>query len=125
ANQASEQTISSFPGTPKPVIQIQDFEKMDIRVATIISAKKVPKTDKLLELQLDTGLDTRTVVSGIAEHYEPETIIGKQILILANLAPRSMRGIVSQGMILLAGDKDGKLIFVSPESKVANGSVVK
>ncbi|MBI3232593.1 MAG: methionine--tRNA ligase, partial [Bacteroidetes bacterium] len=81
-------------------------------------------TDKLLQLKLDTGLDQRTVVSGIAAYHNPEDIIGKQILVLVNLAPRKMKGIDSQGMILMAQDTDGKLIFVAPENKVDNGSGV-
>jgi methionyl-tRNA synthetase len=97
---------------------------MDIRVATILTAEKVAKTKKLLKLTLDTGLDQRTVVSGIAEYFEPEQIIGKQVCLLANLAPRDIKGIQSQGMILMAEDKDGKLSFVSPGSAVSNGSQI-
>jgi methionyl-tRNA synthetase len=98
---------------------------MDIRVGTILEAEKVAKTKKLLKLKIDTGIDTRTVVSGIAEHYEPEDIVGKQVSILVNLKPRKLRGIESQGMILMAEDKDGKLVFVAPEDTVGNGSEVK
>ncbi len=98
---------------------------MDIRTATILEAVKVPKTTKLLKLTIDTGLDIRTIVSGIAEHYEPETIIGKQISIIANLEPRKIKGIESKGMILMAEDKDGKLVMVVPAGKVSNGSVIK
>ena len=108
----------------KEAVQFDDFTKMDIRTATIISAEKVAKTKKLLKLTLDTGLDQRTVVSGIAEYYEPEQIIGKQVCLLANLAPREIKGIESQGMILMAEDKDGKLSFVSPSNVVSNGSCV-
>ncbi len=108
----------------KPVIQYDDFTKMDIRTATILEAEKVPKTKKLLKLKLDTGIDQRTVVSGIAEFFTPEEIIGKQVLVLANLAPRKLRGIESQGMILMANDTNGKLIFVTPEDKTNNGSII-
>ena len=102
-----------------------DFMKMDIRTGTILEAELVPKTKKLLKLKIDTGIDQRTVVSGIAEYYEPENIIGKQVSILVNLEPRKIRGIESQGMILMAEDADGSLKFVSPEGKVKNGSEVK
>jgi methionyl-tRNA synthetase len=101
-----------------------DFTKLDIRVATILEAEKVPKTKKLLKIKLDTGLDQRTVVSGIAEYYEPEKIIGQQVCLLANLAPRDIKGIESRGMILMAEDKDGKLYFVSPSKAISNGSSI-
>ncbi len=114
------------PANPaKDEISYDDFVKMDIRVGTILEAEKVPKTKKLLKLIIDTGIDQRTVVSGIAEHYAPEDIIGKQVSVLVNLAPRKLRGIESQGMILMAEDKDGSLRFVSPTEKVNNGSEVK
>ncbi len=117
---------ASAPASPqKEEISYDDFVKMDIRTGTILEAEKVPKTKKLLKLKIDTGLDQRTVVSGIAEHYTPEEIVGKQVSVLVNLAPRKLRGIVSQGMILMAEDKEGKLVFVSPEKKVGNGSEVK
>jgi methionyl-tRNA synthetase len=117
---------AAAPAAPqKEEISYEDFVKMDIRTGTILEAEKVPKTKKLLKLKIDTGIDHRTVVSGIAEHYTPEEIIGKQVSILVNLAPRKLRGIVSQGMILMAEDKDGKLVFVAPEQKVSNGSEVK
>ncbi len=102
-----------------------DFQKMDIRTGTIIEAEKVAKTKKLLKLKIDTGIDQRTVVSGIAEYYEPEQIIGQQVSILVNLEPRELRGILSQGMILMAEDADGSLKFVSPVQPVKNGSEVK
>jgi methionyl-tRNA synthetase len=108
----------------KPEIAFEDFGEMDIRIATIKTAKPVPKTKKLLELTLDTGLDTRTVVSGIAEHFKPDEIIGKQVCLLANLAPRDIKGIRSQGMILMAEDKDGSLSFVNPEKMIWNGGRV-
>jgi methionyl-tRNA synthetase len=98
---------------------------MDILVGTILEAVKVPKTKKLLQLKIDTGIDQRTVVSGIAEYFQPEEIIGKQVSVLVNLAPRKLRGITSQGMILMAEDQDGTLRFVSPNDAVGNGSEVK
>ena len=102
-----------------------DFMKMDIRTGTILEAEPVAKTKKLMKLLVDTGIDKRTVVSGIAEYYKPEEVIGKQVSILVNLEPRKLRGIESQGMILMAEDADGTLKFVSPESKVKNGSEVR
>lgn len=108
----------------KPAVTFDDFTKMDIRIATILEAERVPKTKKLLKLTLDTGLDQRTVVSGIAEYYEPEKIIGRQVCLLANLAPRDIKGIQSQGMILMAEDKDGALSFISPEKMISNGGTV-
>lgn len=105
----------------KDNVTFDDFQKMDIRVATILEAERVPKTDKLLKLKLDTGIDQRTVVSGIAKYYAPEEIIGKQVCLLANLAPREIKGITSQGMILMAEDKDGSLAFVAPTKEISNG----
>ena len=109
----------------KPEIVFDDFTKVDIRTGTILEAEKVPDTDKLLKLSIDTGLDKRTVVSGIAQFYQPENIIGQKVLILVNLAPRKLRGIPSQGMILMAEDADGKLCFVKPEDEMMNGSTVR
>jgi len=107
-----------------PLISYEDFAKIDIRIATITHAEKVPKADKLLKLTLDTGKDTRTVVSGIAQHYKPEELIGKQIPVLVNLAPRTLRAIESQGMVLMA-DAEGKLCLLHPEYSMPNGAVVK
>ena len=101
-----------------------DFAKIDLRVGTILAAEKVEKADKLLKLTVDLGVDTRTIVSGIAQHFLPENIVGKQVVV-ANLAPRKMRGIESQGMILMAEDAAGKLHFVSPETAINAGSGVK
>jgi methionyl-tRNA synthetase len=98
---------------------------MDIRTGTILTAEKVAKTKKLLKLTIDTGIDQRTVVSGIAEHYEPEAIIGKQVSILVNLEPREIKGILSQGMILMAENAEGKLSFVAPADEMPNGSVIR
>ena len=109
----------------KPHIEYDDFGKMDIRVGTIIEAEKVAKTKKLLKLKIDTGIDKRTVVSGIAEYYEPEALIGKQVSILVNLAPKNLKGIESQGMILCAENADGSLSVVQPDQKVKNGAEVK
>jgi methionyl-tRNA synthetase len=109
----------------KPVIEYDDFVKNDIRIGTILEAQKVPKTQKLMQLKIDTGIDVRTVVSGIAEHFKPEDVVGKQVAILVNLAPRKIKGIESQGMILMAEDFDGKLVFVLPSAPVSNGSTVQ
>lgn len=105
----------------KEQISFDDFTKIDLRTATILEAEKVEKADKLLKLKVDTGVDVRTVVSGIAESFSPEEIISKQVMILLNLAPRKIRGIESQGMLLLTTKPDGKLSFVTPDEKVENG----
>lgn len=110
--------------TLKDEIQYDDFAKLDLRVGEIIEAQKVPKADRLLELSLDMGFEKRTVVSGIAEHFNAEDIIGQQVIVVCNLAPRKLRGIMSQGMILMAEDEDGTLQFASPGTKVSNGSAV-
>ncbi len=109
----------------KENIPFEQFTGMDLRVATILHAEKIPKTNKLLKIELETSLDKRTVVSGIAEFYKPEEIIGKQIMLLANLEPRKIKGIESKGMILLAEDVTGKLVFMSPESLISNGAAIK
>ncbi len=108
----------------KPDIIFEDFQKLNIITATILEAERIPKTDKLLKLLLDTGTEKRTVVSGIAHCYEPDKIIGQQVLLLANLAPRKIKGIESRGMILMASDKDGKLVFATTSEKTENGSGV-
>ncbi|MFA5768795.1 MAG: methionine--tRNA ligase [Bacteroidales bacterium] len=107
-----------------PSCTIDDFSKMDIRVATVLQAERVPKTDKLLKLTIDTGLDQRVIVSGIAEYYRPEDMTGRQICILANLLPRKIRGIESQGMILMAKEPDGTMRLVSPLDGIGNGAVI-
>ncbi len=118
--------IAQSKATPaKENIEYDDFSKMDIRVGTILEAEKVAKTKKLLKLLIDTGIDKRTVVSGIAEYYEPEKLIGKQVSILVNLAPKNLKGIESQGMILCAENADGSLSIVEPDKKVKNGAEVK
>ena len=101
-----------------------DFEKLDIRTATVLEAERVPNTDKLLKLTIDTGIDRRTIVSGIAEYYSPEQMLGKQICILANLQPRVIRGIESKGMILMAEQPDGKMRFITPQEVLADGSQI-
>ncbi|MFZ2900219.1 MAG: methionine--tRNA ligase [Saprospiraceae bacterium] len=109
----------------KPVIQYDDFAKLDIRTGTILAAEPVPKADKLLKLLVDLGFEKRTVVAGIALHFKPEEIIGQRVLVLANLAPRPLKGIESNGMILMAEDADGKLCFVTPDAGWANGFWVR
>lgn len=106
-------------------ISYDDFSKMDIRVGTILEAEKVAKTKKLLKLTVDTGIDKRTIVSGIAEYYKPEEIIGRQVSVLVNLAPKTLKGIESRGMILMAENLDGSLSFVSPDKALKNGSNIK
>ena len=109
----------------KEEITFEDFSKMDIRTGTILEAEKMPKAKKLLVLKVDMGVDVRTVVSGIAESFKPEEIIGQQVSVLVNLAPRKLRGVESQGMILMTDTKDGKLAFVQPSSEgVDNGAQI-
>ncbi|MCQ2133457.1 MAG: methionine--tRNA ligase [Bacteroidales bacterium] len=108
----------------KDEVTWDDFDRMDIRTATVLAAERVPKTDKLLKLTIDTGIDERTIVSGIAEYYSPEDMLGKQIVILANLAPRKIRGIESKGMILMAKQGDGKMRFITPQEALVNGAQI-
>jgi methionyl-tRNA synthetase len=109
----------------KETIQYEDFAKMDLRVGTILEAEKMPKANKLLILKIDTGIDVRTIVSGIAESFSPEEIIGKRVTVLVNLAPRNLRGVESQGMILMTTNAEGKLVFVNPDvDGVANGEAI-
>jgi methionyl-tRNA synthetase len=122
----AEETVAAIEVVPaKENINFDQFAAMDIRVGTILEAEKVAKTKKLLKLNIDTGIDQRTVVSGIAEYFEPENIVGKQVSILINLEPREIKGILSQGMILMAENSDGKLSFVAPNEMLVNGSVVR
>ena len=117
--------LASQPATPaKPEVSFDEFSKMDIRIGKVLKAERVEKSKKLLKLQVDTGIDTRTVMSGIAEHFAPEDIIGKQVTILVNLAPRKIMGVESQGMILMASDKDGSLKLLSPSTETSPGSVI-
>ncbi|HEY5511930.1 MAG TPA: methionine--tRNA ligase [Prolixibacteraceae bacterium] len=121
ANASAEVVIAPA----KPHIEYDDFAKMDIRTGTIVAAEKVAKTKKLLKLTIDTGIDQRTVVSGIAEQYEPDQIIGQRVTILANLAPKNLKGIESQGMILMAENPEGKLVFVVPAEDITNGAEIR
>jgi len=115
----------AMPAEPlKPEIVYDDFGKLDIRVGTVLAAEKMPKSDKLLKLTIDSGLDKRTILSGIAKHYTPEELVGKQVTFIANLAPRKMMGMESQGMVLMAEDKDGKLRLLQPNAVVSPGSKV-
>ena len=124
--EASKSGNTEPTGAPqKETIAFEDFMKMDIRVGEILEAEKVPKADKLLKLLVDTGIDQRTVVSGIAEHYAPEDVIGKKVSILMNLAPRKIRGVESQGMILMAENEAGELCFASPEKPFNAGSEIR
>ena len=122
-NEAAQAVTNLKPA--KPEIVYEDFMKMDIRVGTIVEAEKVPKTDKLLKLKIATGIDERTVVSGIAAYFKPEEIIGKRVSILVNLAPRKLKGIESQGMILMAENPDGTLFFINPGEGTVNGADIK
>lgn len=121
-----ENSVQAVQITPqKEETTFDDFTKMDLRVGTILEAEKMPKADKLLVLKVDTGIDVRTVVSGIAEHFTPEEVIGKRVTILANLAPRKLRGVESQGMILMTNDANGKLVFLNPDKDgVENGALI-
>ena len=120
ANEQANKTVEP----QKETIQFEDFTKLDIRVGTILEAQKVPKTKKLLQLKVDVGIDVRTIVSGIAESFSPEEIIGQQVTVLTNLAPRKIRDVESQGMILMTDTPDGKLAFVEPEREVQNGQQI-
>ena len=108
----------------KNTIEFDDFTKVDIRVGTVIEAENVPKSDKLLKLKVDTGLDKRTILSGISKYYTPEKILNKKVMVLINLKPRKMMGFESQGMLLLADDGDGNLSLMQPDSNISDGSVV-
>ncbi len=121
ANRAAEATAAA----QKEPVTFEDFQKMDIRVAKILSAEKIAKTKKLLKLTVDTGIDRREIVSGIADRFTPEELIGHQVLVLVNLVPREMKGIVSNGMILMAEDAAGTLRLLQPDGEVANGAVVE
>lgn len=125
ATKKTNELEEAMTNPAKSNIEYEDFAKLDIRIGTIIAAEKVAKTKKLLKLTIDTGLDKRTVVSGIAEYFEPEKIIGQQVSILINLAPKELRGIESQGMILMAENSDGSLEFVTTSNKTKEGSEVR
>ena len=127
----AERLAAEAAAAPAPAVEaakepctFDEFSKMDIRTATVLAAERVPKTDKLLKLTINTGLDQRTIVSGIAKFYTPEEMVGKQICILANLQPRVIRGIESRGMILMAQQPDGKMRIVTPEERLSNGATI-
>lgn len=123
----ANETVSSLAATQpqKETVAFEDFAKIDLRIGTIIEAEKMPKANKLLVLKVDTGIDVRTIVSGIAEHFSPEEVIGKQVTVLVNLAPRALRGVESQGMLLLTNNAEGKLVFVNPDADgVMNGALI-
>ena len=126
-NEAKAAAAAAAEARPEPLAPectFDDFAKMDIRTATVLEAERVPKTDKLLKLTIDTGVDKRVIVSGIAEYYTPEQMVGRQICILANLQPRKIRGIESKGMILMAKEPGGKMRFITPEETLRNGSQI-
>ena len=124
ATKAANEAEAKEAEPQKAECSFDDFQKMDIRVSTILAAEKVAKTKKLLKLTVDTGIDTREIVSGIAEHFTPEELVGRQVLVLVNLAPRELKGTLSRGMVLMAEDADGKLVLLSPEKAVKSGSIV-
>ena len=124
ATKAANEAEAKEAEPQKAECSFDDFQKMDIRVSTIVAAEKVAKTKKLLKLTVDTGIDTREIVSGIAEHFTPEELVGRQVLVLVNLAPRELKGTLSRGMVLMAEDADGKLVLLSPEKAVKSGSIV-
>ena len=121
---STEKDSTPMQEPQKPAINYDTFSSLDLRVGTILSAEKMPKADRLLVLKVDTGLDQRTIVSGIAEHFSPEEVVGKKVCVLMNLEPRKLRGVESQGMLLMATDSEGKLSFMSPEDAVAAGSAI-
>lgn len=122
----NQQAIAQNVEPQKETVSFEDFSKMDIRIGTILEAEKMPKADKLLVLKVDTGIDVRTIVSGISKSFTSEELIGKRVTVLANLAPRKLRGIESQGMILMVENAEGKHVFISPdEENISNGTTVK
>ncbi|HLY72219.1 MAG TPA: methionine--tRNA ligase subunit beta, partial [Puia sp.] len=123
ATAGDKETVTN-QGSGKSTIQYEDFAKLDLRAGTILAAEKIEKADKLLKLEIDLGFEKRIIISGIALHFKPEDIIGKQVVVVANLAPRKMRGIESNGMILMAENKEGKLYFIKPDDVIDNGSLV-
>ncbi|MDR2809835.1 MAG: methionine--tRNA ligase [Tannerellaceae bacterium] len=125
-NREKENEAANYRAKPvRETIYIDDFAKLDIRTGAVLDCIKVPKADKLLQFLIDDGLDKRTILSGVAAHYQPEELIGKQVCFVANLAPRKLKGVLSEGMILYAEDADGRLVAVSPETSVRPGSEVK
>jgi methionyl-tRNA synthetase len=125
ASKQANKIANMKAGPAKETITFEDFAKVDLRIGTIIEAEKMPKANKLLVLKVDTGIDVRTIVSGIAEHFTPEEVIGKKVTVLVNLAPRALRGVESEGMLLLTNTPEGKLVFVNPDADgVSNGAVI-
>ena len=120
ATKLANDAENTLPEPQKETIDFNDFTKLDIRIGTIIEAVKIPKTKKLLKLSVDVGLDVRTIVSGIAESFNAEDIIGQKVTVLVNLAPRTLKGVESQGMILMCDRPDGKLAFIEPENDSVN-----
>jgi methionyl-tRNA synthetase len=125
ATKTANQVENAKAEPQKEIITFEDFAKVDLRIGTIIEAEKMPKANKLLVLKVDTGIDVRTIVSGIAEHFTPEEVIGKRVTVLVNLAPRALRGVESEGMLLLTNTAEGKLVFVNPDTEgVINGAMI-
>jgi len=120
ANEAENKIVEP----QKDTATFEDFTKMDLRVGTIVAAEKMAKAKKLLVLKVDTGINTRTIVSGIAEHFKPEDLIGKKVTVLVNLAPRKLRGVESEGMILMTETPEGKLVFLNPDEETVNPGAV-
>jgi len=125
ATKVANQAENAVAEPQKEIVTFEDFAKVDLRIGTIIEAEKMPKANKLLVLKVDTGIDVRTIVSGIAEHFTPEEVIGKRVTVLVNLAPRALRGVESEGMLLLTNTAEGKLVFVNPDAEgVINGAMI-
>jgi len=124
ANAAAKEQVYEVQAQ-KETIEFDDFTKLDLRIGKILEAEKIPKTKKLLKFKVDTGIDQRTIVSGIAEHFKPEELIGKRVSIVANLKPIKLRGVRSEGMILMTENSEGKIVFVNPdETGVPNGATI-
>ncbi|MDP5098049.1 MAG: methionine--tRNA ligase subunit beta, partial [Flavobacterium sp.] len=125
ATKTANQVENAKAEPQKETASFENFAKIDLRIGTIIEAEKMPKANKLLVLKVDTGIDVRTIVSGIAEHFTPEEVIGKRVTVLVNLAPRALRGVESEGMLLLTNNAEGKLVFVNPDAEgVINGAMI-
>ncbi len=122
---ANEAAAKKEVAPQKEIIEFEDFAKLDLRTAEILEAERIPKSDKLLKFKVDTGIDQRTIVSGIAKQFQPEELIGKKVCIVANLKPRKLRGVMSEGMILMTEDKEGKIVFIEPEEPVQNGNFLQ
>jgi methionyl-tRNA synthetase len=118
------QAVGAGPDTPDTTITIDDFAKVQLKVAQVLSAERVPKADKLLHLKVSLGDEERTVLAGVAEYYEPETLVGRKVVMITNLAPRKMRGLESQGM-LLAAEADGKVSLLQPDQDLPPGAAIR